>query len=195
MTESRDDIVSQLVSGAARELTNLLSETYYGAEHSVADDKALTLDTTDPARNAETVKKVCLQMGADVVGICEPDDDWVFEKSTFKGTTNFPRVVVMGTAMDQAQVRAGHRSSHTASRLGYLAMAQLAPMLAHAITRMGYRAVPTGNGEAKSVPMAVTAGLGRVGRHGMLLTDKFGACLRLCKVFTDMPLAVDVLVY
>ena len=45
-----------------------------------------------------------------------------------------------------------------------------------------------GNDEAGSIPMAVAAGLGRMGRSGMLLSEKFGSCIRLCKVFTDLPL-------
>ncbi len=50
-------------------------------------------------------------------------------------------------------------------------------------------AVASGNDTAVSVPMAVAAGLGEMGLSRMLITPKLGPCLRLCKVFTDMPLA------
>jgi epoxyqueuosine reductase QueG len=31
-----------------------------------------------------------------------------------------------------------------------------------------------------------------MGRNGLLLTSDFGPCVRLCKVFTDLPLKPDV---
>jgi reductive dehalogenase len=42
-----------------------------------------------------------------------------------------------------------------------------------------------------SVPLALAAGLGEAGRHGLLITEKFGPRVRLSKVFTDLPLAHD----
>ena len=39
--------------------------------------------------------------------------------------------------------------------------------------------------------MAVDAGLGEMGRNGILITDKYGPRVRLCKVFTDLPLVHD----
>ena len=38
---------------------------------------------------------------------------------------------------------------------------------------------------------AIKTGLGQMGRHGLLITREYGSCVRLCKVFTDLPLAVD----
>ena len=48
-----------------------------------------------------------------------------------------------------------------------------------------------GNDTALSVPLAMAAGLGELGRHGILITKKFGPRVRLCKVFTDLPLQHD----
>ena len=42
-----------------------------------------------------------------------------------------------------------------------------------------------------TIPMAVDAGLGELGRNGLLLTEKYGPRVRLCKVFTDLPLEPD----
>lgn len=37
----------------------------------------------------------------------------------------------------------------------------------------------------------IDAGLGRLGRNGLLLTKEYGACVRLGKILTDLPLAPD----
>jgi reductive dehalogenase len=48
-----------------------------------------------------------------------------------------------------------------------------------------------GNDTALSIPISVDAGLGELGRNGLLITPKYGPRVRLCKVLTDLPLAVD----
>jgi epoxyqueuosine reductase QueG len=48
-----------------------------------------------------------------------------------------------------------------------------------------------GNDTALSVPLAIDAGLGELGRNGLLITPEYGACVRLCKIFTDLPLEAD----
>jgi epoxyqueuosine reductase QueG len=56
---------------------------------------------------------------------------------------------------------------------------------------MGYQAVASLNGTALSIPMAEQAGLGEAGRNGLLITPDRGPCVRLAKVFTDMPALVS----
>ena len=48
------------------------------------------------------------------------------------------------------------------------------------------------NDTALVIPYAIKAGLGEYGRNQMVLTPEFGPRLRFSKVFTDIPLAVDV---
>jgi reductive dehalogenase len=59
------------------------------------------------------------------------------------------------------------------------------------IRGLGYQAIPCGNDTALSVPLALAAGLGETGRLGYLITVKFGPRVRLCKVFTNLPLSYD----
>lgn len=70
-------------------------------------------------------------------------------------------------------------------------MAYVAHLLAVFIRGLGYKALPSGNDTALSVPLAMAAGLGEAGRMGLLITERFGPRVRLCKVFTDMPLVAD----
>ncbi|MBW2084257.1 MAG: reductive dehalogenase [Deltaproteobacteria bacterium] len=75
--------------------------------------------------------------------------------------------------------------------LGYSVQAVLANLLAAFIRGLGYQAIPSGNDTALSIPLAIAAGLGELGRNGLLITPKFGPRVRICKVFTDLPLAHD----
>jgi reductive dehalogenase len=74
---------------------------------------------------------------------------------------------------------------------GYSAMAVSAISVAEYLRRLGYQAIPSGNDTALSIPLAVDAGLGTMGRSGVLLTPEYGPFVRLCKVFTDLPLLPD----
>ena len=42
-----------------------------------------------------------------------------------------------------------------------------------------------------AIPYAIKAGLGEYGRHGLLITPKYGPRIRLGKVYTNLPLAHD----
>jgi reductive dehalogenase len=79
----------------------------------------------------------------------------------------------------------------TASALGYSHSAFVVSSLAEFIRGLGYQAIPSVNDTAQSVPFAVDAGLGELGRLNKLVTPEFGPAVRLCKVFTDMPMAYD----
>ncbi len=64
--------------------------------------------------------------------------------------------------------------------------------LALFINYMGYRAWPFGSyGPGLGIPMAVDAGLGEMGRNGLLINPDFGPRLRICGVITDMPIQPD----
>ena len=70
-------------------------------------------------------------------------------------------------------------------------MAFIAGLLSEYIRGLGYRAIPCGNDTACSIPIAIDAGLGELGRNGLLITPKFGPRVRLAKVFTDLPMVLD----
>jgi len=64
-------------------------------------------------------------------------------------------------------------------------------MGARFIRGLGYKAIPCGNDTALSIPLAIDAGLGELGRNGLLITPEFGPRVRLSKVFTDLSLVPD----
>jgi len=84
-----------------------------------------------------------------------------------------------------------HAPSLLTEGLSTLAYARMAPtlwMLAEFIRGLGYQAIPAANDTALSIPLAVDAGLGQLGRHGLLINPKVGARCRISKIFTDLPL-------
>jgi reductive dehalogenase len=80
------------------------------------------------------------------------------------------------------------RLASAATGNGYSRMAVTSSTLADFIRALGYRAIPAGNGVGLSIPIAIDAGLGQLGRMGLLVTPKYGPRVRLAKVITDMPL-------
>jgi hypothetical protein len=67
--------------------------------------------------------------------------------------------------------------------IAYAKMGWCASSLATCITELGYRAIPAGNELGLSIPMAVDAGLGELGRNGQLITREFGSakCSPTCR--------------
>lgn len=156
------------------------------------------------------VKRAARFLGASKVGITNIDENWVYKnKVTLYSTSveekqeenQFPELhlpdsiknaVVMVIEMDPAGINCAPTFLEFASAgLGYSNMSFTIACVAQFIRNMGYTALPCANDTALSVPLAVDAGLGALGRIGVLITKEFGPRIRLCKVLTDMPLIED----
>lgn len=112
------------------------------------------------------------------------------------GTLIIPRrmkyVIALAFEMDREAIATSISGPQAAAiGMGYSRMAFSAGTLAEFIRALGYHAVPCGNNTALSIPIAIDAGLGELGRNGLLITPRYGPRVRLAKVFTDMPLAPD----
>jgi len=150
----------------------------------------------DPALMSQQVKETARLFGADLVGICEVSPEWIYSRDRSGDPVEIPEActhaIVMAIAMDKTGTGAspGYPSG-TATGIGYSKMAFTIACMAEFIRNLRYQAIPMGNDTALSVPLAIDAGLGQMGRNGILTTPEFGSCVRLCKVFTDLPLATD----
>jgi epoxyqueuosine reductase len=157
------------------------------------------LVVSDPAHMSEQIKRVAKFYGADLVGICEVDQRWVYSHY-FEGATGaydkldipYKYAIVMAVEMDWEGINQspGFEAS-AATALAYSQMAELSASLAKYIRALGYPAIPCGNDTAQSIPLAIDAGLGELGRNGLLVSPQFGPRQRICKVFTDLPLQPD----
>ena len=102
------------------------------------------------------------------------------------------KVVVMIVAMDKAGMDAAPTVTEQATTARtYEHLSTLVLGVAEFIRGLGYHALPMVNDTALSIPLAIDAGLGQLGRHGMLITPSFGPRCRICKVLTDLPLPSD----
>ena len=155
----------------------------------------------EPRKLTETLKKAAHFFGASLVGVCEVNPLWIYshnyneitgELTKMELPTGFDYAVVMAVEMDYEYIQTSPAGGAAAATgLGYSKMAVLAGLLAQFIRKMGFGAIPCGNDTGLSIPLAIEAGLGELGRNGILITEKFGPRVRLCKVFTDMELIPD----
>ena len=145
------------------------------------------------------------QAAASVVQITELNRQWVYSrlgdhshKLGLAGDVGDPielpeyyrYAVIIACEMDYEHIKRSP-AVEGATDLGYSQMAFAAVSVAKYIQELGYHALPNGNDTALSIPLAVDAGLGEMGRSGLLITERYGPRVRLSKVFTDLPLAVD----
>lgn len=159
----------------------------------------------DPAVMSEKIKKVARWFGADDVGICKVDLNWFYshwgthtterygthqEGAPIELSEEYKWAIVIIIEMDYENSKRAPANSATTD-LAYSHMAFVSSSLAEFIREIGYKAIPLDNEMALSIPMAVDAGLGEMGRNGLLITEKFGPRVRICKVITDLPLAAD----
>ena len=75
----------------------------------------------------------------------------------------------------------------------YTSLATISTILAGYIRALGYpaRAHIISNYQVLCIPLAIDAGMGELGRHGVMLTKELGSCLKLTAVTTDLPLLHD----
>lgn len=149
----------------------------------------------DALPDSSGIKRKALELGADIVGVCRLNPQWLRETSSLRngrGIVDLPWVVVIGVAMYAEMFRTSPSPAiRQETRRGYRRMKEIACGLGEYFGELGHRAFAVGNGEALSIPLAIDAGTGQLGRNSMLITPEYGPCLRICKVFTDIPLNPD----
>ena len=144
----------------------------------------------DPGEMSLQVKRASKLFGASLVGICKLNRHWLY--ADVEIPKNCENVIVIAIEMDPIGIATSPAvPAAAATGIGYSKMAFVAALLGEFIRNLGFEAVQAGNDTALSIPLAIDAGLGQLGRNGLLITPKFGPRVRLCKIFTDLPLEVD----
>jgi len=170
------------------------------------------IDTSDPQRVTRDVKKVATYFGADLVGICQLDRRWVyshtlsdFAKAVGGGFNQAPEstpqeipeefqyAIVMAFEEDYDMLRYFPTYLFLAETYwGYSRMAFTSLLLSAFIRNLGFKAIDsTTNDVCLFMPLAMQAGLGELGRNGLLITPQFGPRVRLAVIITDLPLVAD----
>ena len=159
------------------------------------------LDVTDPSAMATEVKHIAKFFGADLCGITNYDERWLYEsrvdtRDMSDATNNLPQgltsVIVMGHQMEEDLV-ATYPSALAGAATGreYSHEATIVMQVAAFIRNLGYEAVASMNDTALVIPYAIKAGLGEYARNQLVITPEFGPRLRFSKIFTNIPLAHD----
>jgi len=204
-----DELLSPMLGLAAPQVRALWETT-------TADSDTLP---QDPDRLTTMVKWIAQRLGADLVGVATTDPRWIYADVASRQAPHprrykpvhivqedagaetgdafyFPKTlkytIVVAVAMDREMIMGAPTLTATAATdRGYSKIAQCILGVARFIHTLGYRALPCLNDTALSIPMAIQAGLGELGRNGLLIHPLYGPCLRLAKIYTDMPLRLD----
>jgi Pyruvate/2-oxoacid:ferredoxin oxidoreductase delta subunit len=151
-----------------------------------------TRNPASPSLLSEQAKNFALSHEADDVGIAAMDPLYVFEGYTIE----HPWVIVVALAHNYERLR--EVPSDETNGIGvcdmgdqYARGTRSSYNLANWIRSQGYNADPYPGpmaGALLLIPPAIAAGLGELGKHGSLISSRFGAGVRLAGVTTDMPL-------
>lgn len=166
----------------------------------------------NPEDAAKKIKKAARFLGASLVGISSYNLLWTYSRLVKENLENDPdeheevkfdlikpefpftpkSVVVIAVEMDYNAIALSPSSLEgAATGLGYSQMCAVGYSVATFIRQLGYRAFANGNDISLSIPYGVEAGLGELGRNGLLITPEFGPRVRLVKVFTELDIKPD----
>jgi len=147
-------------------------------------------EVNEPHEMSTYVKQAAKLFGASLVGVCKLNRDWLYADVDIPA--KFVNAVVMAVEMDADEIATSPAApAAAATGVGYSKMAFILAGVGEFIRNLGYEAIQCGNDTALSIPLAIDAGLGELGRNGLLITPQYGPRVRLCKAFTDLPLEAD----
>lgn len=158
-----------------------------------------------PERAAEKLKGFALHLGAELAR-CGPlnpafvytnvGKTWGDPARTYGAPVKLDHqhALSFAVALSPTQIKAGPVISMISDVMrAYTELDIIATTLAAYIRALGYRARAhvLCNYQVMCVPVAIEAGMGQLGRHGLMLTRELGSNLKIATVTTDLPLAHD----
>lgn len=188
---------------------NAMNEGYYSWSSLGVTHKPEEISSWNgsPAETAKIVEKAARFYGALDVGFTTLDKRWFFSHKrdgkpiVFEDVgeayetddkavvpNSYSNVVVMTVPIDFDETQYTPTPVFAAGGMAYSRMHILAGTVAEFIRGLGYHALPSGNDLTLNVPLALQAGLGHVGRMNRIITWKHGPLVKICKVYTDLPL-------
>ena len=155
-----------------------------------------------PEKTAELIKQMAYQFGSTLVGITKLNPDWVYRHTMrnrgidVNNPLDIPKhweyAIVVGTPMSWDPFYAN--PTYGSSRESYAKTRIAAYRLSAFIKALGYAArphAPSTDYDILVVPVAIDAGLGEQGRHGVLVTPELGSNIRPAVVTTNIPVKTD----
>lgn len=204
-TVAKDPLMRATDNSHAADKRNFLS-TYTNAASKGAVNPNRT-EVKDPKAMAEHIKRVAKHFGADLVGVGAANPAFMYASGSRyvqDGEANdkyqkmspdelakrFPFVIQATVAWDHDTLQA-HR--HHIGDMSYHSSTMRNAMVTKAIEgyikELGYTAI---RGAVNPQGAGLAAGLGELGRNGMMITERYGARVHMQDpILTDLPLAPD----
>ena len=158
-----------------------------------------------PSEITARLKGFARYLGADLVGTTQLNPAYIYshiardpEKWGEPVSLDHQYALVFAVEMNYEMVKHAPWSEVvTESAFEYMEAARIATVVSRYIKLLGYeaRAHVDQNYRVMCLPIAVDAGLGELGRMGMLVTPEFGPRVRLSVVTTTLPLLQDQPLY
>ena len=154
----------------------------------------------DPEKGVAWLSGLALQAGACSFGVLKMSDSHYYthhgrpEERYGKAVKGLPYGILTAVPMHAPlNHRAPHAAEMVGTALGYLDAAKVSLLLAWTLAAAGWkaRAHMDGSYQAGLVRTARDAGVGVVGRNGLIITEEKGPCVRLGLVTTDLPLELS----
>ena len=160
----------------------------------------------DPIEMSRKVKEFGKYLGAAKVRITKLRKEWVYSHYTGRlgkelegkpvDDMDYEYVICMAVQHDLDMKKIGRGCAAEAEDgVRYSLASWMSTVMAEFIRCIGFRArsLPSRNAPYLVVPTFVDAGMGELGRNGLLITPEFGPRVRIAKVLTDLPLEPDQL--
>jgi len=156
---------------------------------------------SDSSSFTDLVKRVAHDFGADLVGVAEMKPEFYYshrgrhrEHYGKKVTDLLPFGIAFAVEIKKDMIdSAPAMTAMVESSRTYLKAATIGLSISYFIRSLGYSARNHMDGNYLAIlPLVAEAsGLGVFGRHGLLISDRFGPRIKLGLVTTDMPLKCD----
>lgn len=184
-------------STLANSAFNLLDRTSGIRAGNISEEKK----ENDPVEMTKVINWIAKYYGAVDIGITEVKGYHLYNYHGRKESNwgepvrnNHKYGIVIVVRMDQDMIgQAPTLPVLLESSKQYVESAKIAHLIAEYIRELGYDAIShvDGSYDILAVPMAKDAGLGEVGRMGILVHRKLGPSVRLSVVTTDLPLIIS----
>lgn len=177
----------------AKEYKRRILTEQYGFEDGPVARRQEDLD--DPIKNTAYIKNLARELGADMVGVSKTKKGYFFKGCELDH--RFAISLALEMEYDRILASPGPASATEVIR-AYCVLGEITVKIASRIRELGYpayahhpRASRKFPARILHIPIAIEAGFGELGRHGLLITPDFGPRVRLGTVTTNLPLTPD----
>jgi ferredoxin len=186
-------------------LSSLASAEFDFLEHQitqVSGTESNEKSQLSSSENTRIIKEIIKYLGSDQCGICLLDQAYVYSH-VGRGPEPYGEQIKLehkyaisfALEMDLGMVAAApNEPVIVETGKQYVEAAKISIIVADFIRRLGYPArahIAGSNYQAMLPPLAWLAGLGELGRLGILITSKYGPRARLGLITTDLPLVEE----